>query len=1114
MPGAPRAGHFFLRYDCSDTFSGPTSRRNHLLTGKPAAADAAPFQYPATLAVLVTLALLFCAPAPVPAGYFFDAAAAFGAGYRPVYLLAGDLDLDGITDLVVNNYYGNSVCVLPGRGDGTFQSAIFTGVGGNCFGGAIGDLDEDGIPDMVVNHDDYWGITILLGNGDGSFTSGEVYEPQGVNPANMVLGDLDGDGHLDLAVANIFSDDISIHLGPGDGTLEFAGNVATGDFPIGILLAHLDGDDLPDLLTANMHDNTVSVLLNAGSGSFAPQVVYDAGIYPYSIALGDLNGDGHPDLAVGHDQGDTVVILDGNGDGTFGGPREFPAGAYPNDVALGDLDGDGLLDLATTSRGAVPGSGNGVTVLRATGDGSFSEPLAPAAAGQAELVLLADLNRDGLLDAAVLNDLQRRVCVLLGRGDGTFRSAPDYEAGDEPLDTAQGDLDGDGLVDLAVAGGGGSEVSLLRGRGDGTFDQPDGVAAGPAPDLVRLADLERDGDLDLVVRSSAGQGLTTLTNDGAGGFTGLTTHDFGFRPNTVAARDVDGDRYPDLVLTNGGSAMVAVAINDGDGSFAGPLFYPGSGQPSTSVVADLDGDGDPDIAVDDRAGLVHILINDGTGAFTPGTAATAPLARGLAAGNLDGDPFPDLAVGRNQSDRISILLNNGDGTFRPAGEVLAGSEMTGMLARDLDADGFTDLLAASAGTEAVAILPGKGDGTFGETLHIPLKGAPSGLTVGDLNGDRAPDAVLAMSGHDTVTVLLNSTPLSSLIAAAPGPGHSNPPLIRLFRPGFPGEPLVEIAPYGAAGFGASMALGDLDADGSAELVTGPGPGPLYGPHVRGFRLDGSPIPGISFLAYGTSKWGVNVACGDTDGDTFDEIITGAGPGAVFGPHVRGWNWDGSGVAAAIPALSFLAYGTPKWGVNVACGDVDGDAIDEIITGAGPGAVYGPHVRGWNVDGAGPASAITGLSFLAYGTHKWGVNVACGDIDGDGMDEIVTGAGPGAVFAAHVRGWNLDGATGVSAIPGMNFLAYSGLAWGVNVACGDLDGDGTAEIFTGPGPGVDHPPLVAGWTYDGVSVNGAGALMFLAFDPAGFTHGVRVSSMPGRGASREPVSCCDPGRDLR
>ncbi len=76
----------------------------------------------------------------------------------------------------------------------------------------------------------------------------------------------------------------------------------------------------------------------------------------------------------------------------------------------------------------------------------------------------------------------------------------------------------------------------------------------------------------------------------------------------------------------------------------------------------------------------------------------------------------------------------------------------------------------------------------------------------------------------------------------------------------------------------------------SELLTGAGPGAIYGPHVRGFTIDGEPVDGLNFLAYGTNKWGVNVAAGDLDGDGKDEIITGAGPGAVFGPHVRAFSY--------------------------------------------------------------------------------------------------------------------------------------------------------------------------------------------------------------------------------
>jgi hypothetical protein len=224
---------------------------------------------------------------------------------------------------------------------------------------------------------------------------------------------------------------------------------------------------------------------------------------------------------------------------------------------------------------------------------------------------------------------------------------------------------------------------------------------------------------------------------------------------------------------------------------------------------------------------------------------------------------------------------------------------------------------------------------------------------------------------------------------------------------------------------------------------------------------------------------VNVAVGDIDGDGTDEIITGAGPGAVFGPHVRGWRYNGSAVSV-MSAVSFFAYGTPKWGVNVTAGDIDGDGDDEIITGAGPGAVYGPHVRGWDFDGAAVAP-IPAVSFLAYGTNKFGVNVGCGDLDGDGIDEIVTGAGPGAVFGPHVRGWNYDGAT-VAPLPGLSFFAWSpdDVRYGVRVFAGaDLDGDGRDELLAGCGPDPGAGTTVKVYSYDGA---GAGQLFSLETFP--------------------------------
>jgi len=339
-------------------------------------------------------------------------------------------------------------------------------------------------------------------------------------------------------------------------------------------------------------------------------------------------------------------------------------------------------------------------------------------------------------------------------------------------------------------------------------------------------------------------------------------------------------------------------------------------------------------------------------------------------------------------------------------------------------------------------------------------------------GQYQADLILSAEGaaNTPLTIPVHLTVELDGLVTGPGPAQGNQPLVRIFPPVDDTEPLLEFPAYGATQFGVNVSVGDLDRDGFDEIITGAGPGEIYGPHVRGFEVDGTPLPGLSFLAYSTNRYGVNVTAGELDGDGYDEIVTGAGPGAVFGPHIRGWNYDGTPEVSPMPGVSFMAYSTPKWGVNVAAGDIDGDGYDEIVTGPGPGAVYGPHVRGWNVDG-GPATAIPSVSFLAYGTSQYGVNVSAGDVDGDGIDEIVTGAGPGAVFGPHVRGWNYDGAS-VTPLTGYSFFAWQTLplTHGVNVfAEADLNGNGRDELVTGRGPAPSADTEVKVFTYDGSAV---------------------------------------------
>jgi hypothetical protein len=226
--------------------------------------------------------------------------------------------------------------------------------------------------------------------------------------------------------------------------------------------------------------------------------------------------------------------------------------------------------------------------------------------------------------------------------------------------------------------------------------------------------------------------------------------------------------------------------------------------------------------------------------------------------------------------------------------------------------------------------------------------------------------------------------------------------------------------------------------------------------------------------------GVRVATGDVNGDSVGDVITAAGPGG--GPHVRAF--DGR---TGAELFGFMAYDPAfSGGVFVASADVNGDRIDDIITGADAGG--GPHVRVF--DGR-TRTELAG--FFAYSAgFRGGVRVAAADVNGDRIAEIITGAGAGG--GPHVR--IFDSRTAVEI---RGFFAFDlNTTGGVFVAAGDLTADGLAEVVTSSGPRVR--------TFDGQSLARMGE--FFAYDPFGTSTG-RVGIIGNLGDAR-PVIGVAPG----
>ncbi|MFZ1699722.1 MAG: FG-GAP-like repeat-containing protein [Pyrinomonadaceae bacterium] len=574
---------------------------------------------------------------------------------------------------------------------------------------------------------------------------------------------------------------------------------------------------------------------------------------------------------------------------------------------------------------------------------------------------------------------------------------------------ATADINGDGVPDVIVGSGpGGSHVKVFSGA-DGSvlhefFAFDPGFAGGV---FVGGGDVNNDGSDDLIVGAGAGGGPHVRVFSGQ---TGSVLQDFmAFSPNFtggvfVAGGDVNGDGFDDIVVGAGpgGGSQVKVFdarvagfeihgfINTDDATDSGVPV--GSGDFNRDGFADI-------ITGTGPGGGPHVKVFDGTNvnrelasffAFDPTFLGGVRVA----GGDVNGDNVDDIIVGA------------GPGSPGPHVKVFSGTDgalLQSFFAYDLAFQG--GIFVAAAGLPSTAPTPTP------TPTPTPVRLVPPFVGVG------------------------------------PGPGVALD--VRIFDPA--GGPHSNYTPFGS-GFtgGVRVATGDINGDGTPDLITGVGDGSS---RVRVFDgLNGATLR--EFFAFPSFTGGVFVASGDVSGDGHADIIVGAGSSAQAGPgggpHVR--VFDGQ---THVLHYDFFAYTGFIGGVRVAAGDVNGDGKVDIITGPANGTQA--HVKVF--DGS---TGVEIQSFFAFDpSFTGGIFIGAGDINNDSFDDIIVGPDVGAAQPMKV----FDGTNPGNVL--YSFFAYgSGFQGGVRVAAGDVNGDGRADVITGAGPGAGpHVKIFSGLNGD-------------------------------------------------
>lgn len=596
-------------------------------------------------------------------------------------------------------------------------------------------MNGDGLDDLVARYctaPNICGTLVYLARGSGYFEAGAKYPyltGDTVNRPGKPV-DADNDGDLDLIITA--SEGIYVAMNLGNGT--FTHVVMSPGITPGAL-SDVTGDGLVDIITGG---DPIRVFPNLGGGQFGAALT-SPGFANAGPMAGDMDGDGDQDLVLIRPQ--EFRVFSNQSNGTFiAGTWSYSMYTQYADGVIVDHDGDGDNDLVMTDTALC-----GLRIRLNPGNGAF-----PATYGDGpgctvsdspQYLVAADFDNDGLPEYASTFGDEFYVTI-----NGTS-----YFVGDKPGIIKSGDFDGDGDFDVIAVGNYAWKVMMNDGTGQFPTTNTSAIIELGSAGFFAAADVNNDGAMDIIHTNS--NGIRVRTGLGDGTFNAPVDYPTSSGASKIVAADINGDGKPDLAVAHGTGTTVSILLNQGNGTFAPKVDYAPGSSPRGLALEDVNGDNVRDMIVHSSSG-VTVHINQGNGTFGPTTSYTIGSLSEISVFDFNDDGWHDIFVAPAASGNpmaLGTLINQGNGSFVQGADITLVSKPIRLAKADLDGNGRVDLVMRHDDHKHLSILYNQGNGTFQVQIinHTDYSAyGRSALGIGDMNRDGIPDII---TGQTTLT---------------------------------------------------------------------------------------------------------------------------------------------------------------------------------------------------------------------------------------------------------------------------------------------------------------------------------------------------------------------------